>query len=1147
MEHIENQDKITREFGLTSLALKNRTSVFLLIFVITLFGVITYSRLPKELFPDVNYPTIFVQTTYFGNPPADIENLITRPLEKELKTVKGINELRSTSAQDASMIFVEFNYGVDLDKALQDVKDAVDKAKSELPNDLQFDPYVMELDFSEFPIINVNISGDYSVEDLKHYAEYLEDEFETISEISKVNIKGLNDREIQVNVDMHKLEAFDLGFRDIEGAIANENVSMSGGDILLSGTRRSMRIVGEFTSMQEIENIIVKDEDGKIVYLKDVAEVADGFAEPRSIARLDHQPVVSIQVIKKSGENLLAAVDKGLAIIDSAKASGALPADLNITITEDQSKEIRSQLSNLENSMIIGVIFVVGILFFFLGARNALFVGAAIPLSMFISFIVLSIIGAKINMITLFSLILALGMLVDNAIVVVENIHRFVDQGYPVLKAARYAVGEIAVPIISSTATTLAAFFPLIFWQSLMGEFMKYLPITLIIVLTSSLFVALVVTPVLSSAFIKRGTESDRPGKRRTYTIAFILLGLAALLYLARANSLANLLTLFALIGLLNLWVLFRWSVWFQEKGLVWLETSYLKVLNFILVGRRPLYVLISMFGLMIVTMMFFGARKIPVLFFPDSDPQYTIVYAETSLGTDVLITDSIMKVIEADIEKVLEPYREKGIVESVLTTVGEGVTRQNQFSVGFTPNKAMTTINFVDYQYRNGISTSKIQEELANALLGRYPGVDVFIEKSAMGPPVGYPVNVEIVGEDLSTLIRLADSLEAAIEAKGIQGIENLKLDMETNNPELQVTIDREAARRFGLSTMQIAGTIRTALYGSEVSDYKEGEDEYPIQVRFKDRYRYNLANLMDQKITFRNNMGKLMQVPISAVAQVSYSTTYGSIRRVDMDRVLTLYSNVLEGYNANEINAELKTILKGFEKPDGYEVKLTGEQEEQAESMEFMMMAMLIAVVLITVILVTQFNSYVKPLIIMTSVMLSTIGVFGGLATFRMEFIVIMTGIGIISLAGVVVNNAIVLIDYTDFLKANRKKELGLEPEANLPIGDIKDCVVKAGNTRLRPVLLTAITTILGLVPMALGVNINFATLLSDFDPQFYFGGDNAAFWGPMSWTVIFGLTFATFMTLFLVPALYFLANYVKLWFLKRHGKYDYPLNRL
>ncbi|MGM0530601.1 MAG: efflux RND transporter permease subunit [Bacteroidota bacterium] len=1121
----ENNDtllkKIDKEFKLTTLALNNRNTILLLALAILGFGIFSYRTLPKELMPEVVIPTIMVQAPYPGNPPIDIENLITRPLEKEIESVDGIEELNSTSSQGFSLILVEFNTDVNIDKALQDVKDAVDKAERDLPEDLQNDPSVQDIDFSEFPIININLSGNYSIDALNDYGEYFEDEIEEINQISSVDIQGVNEKEVKVDVDPYRMEATGLSFREIESAIQNENVTIPGGELRFNRSKRSIRTEGEFEEVAELRNIIVQDNDDKLVYLKDIADVRMAYAYPDSYTRLDQDPVISLQVIKKSGENLLAATNQIFDILDRARENQEVPEDLRITITNDQSDMIRNQLNNLENSIILGVIFVVLVLYYFLGTKNALFVGTAIPMSMFLSFIVLTLMEGRINMIVLFSLILALGLLVDNAIVVVENIYRFVhDRGYKPYDGARQAVGEIALPIITSTVTTLSAFLPLAFWGGITGEFMKNLPITLIIVLTSSLFVALVIIPVLAATFIKYGKmrNDGRIDKRKNYRIVAVFAAIAGIFYLVGVYSVANILLILVLIVFLNALIFHRAQYLFQNVFLERLENGYLKLLEYALYKKNPVKFFAGTIFALILVIVFLGLRQPDILFFPDNDPDYINVRAELPVGTDIQATDSVMHIVEEDIIEYFEPHSK--VVESVLTTVGSGAGEG--ITAGGTPNIGLTTISFVDYELRGGVNTSDIMAGLSDQLIGEYPGVQISLEKNQMGPPTGNPINLEISGEDFNRLILLTDSIRQRIEQSNVPGIEGLKMDLDVGKPEVLVDIDRENARRFGLSTMQIANQIRTSIFGRDISDFKVGEDEYPIQLRMQEPQRYDLSTLMNQKLTLLNNE-EVVNIPISSVADVEYSTTYGAVKRKDLDRVITLYSNVMEGYNANEINNQLKTILANYDMPEGYNYEFTGEQEEQQESMDFLIRALIIAAVLIMIILVTQFNSLIKPLIIISSVIFSTIGVFLGIGIFNMDIVVVMTGIGVVSLAGIVVNNAIVLVDYIELLKKRKRRELGLEEESYLPAREATECVVQGGKTRLRPVLLTAITTILGLLPLAIGLNMDFGTLLSEFDPQIYFGGNMANFWGPISWTVIFGLTFATFLTLVIVPVMY------------------------
>jgi multidrug efflux pump len=1127
-----NKETVKRSFGISTLAVDNRTSVIILSILIAVMGVLAYRSMPKENFPEIVIPTAYINTPYPGNSPIDIENLITRPIEKELKSINGIKDITSTSIQDFSIIVVEFNPEIEVAKALQDTKDAVDKAKSELPDDLDQDPVVQEVNLSEMPIMFVNISGDYSLDELKNYAEYLQEEIEKLTEINKADIRGALNREIRIDANPFRMEAMNVTFNDIAGAIQAENVTISGGNILAGDFRRSLRVQGEFDRVEEIDNIIVKDENNSIVYLSDVATVTDTYEERDSYARESLLPVVTLEVVKRSGENLIEAADKIKTIIASAEQN-RFPADLNITISNDQSKNTRNQVSNLENSIVMGVLLVVLVLMFFLGLRNALFVGIAIPLSMFMAFMLLNALGITINMMVLFALILALGMLVDNGIVVVENVYRLMQEGYSPIRAAKEGVGEVAWPIITSTATTLAAFVPLAFWGGIIGEFMRYLPITLIIVLSSSLFVALVINPVLTAILMKTQEQERGKNKKKMWIWSGVFALVALIFYFTGSTAIGNLLMLLALLIPLNVYALDPAVDWFQRKFLVKLENGYYEILRFSLTGKRPYVLLSGTVALLIVSLALLVVKAPKVEFFPVNEPNYVNIFIEKPIGTDIETTNAFTKKLERRIIALMEPY--EYMVESVVANVGAGASDPGAGpQPGVTPHKAKITVSFKEFQYREGESTARIME-LIRAEVENYAGAQITVDKNRSGPPVGKPINLEVSGENYERLIALSERIVAEIGQANIQGIEELKTDLETGKPEVLINIDREKARRYGLSTSRIAQELRTALFGLEVSKFKEGEDEYPIQLRLEDRYRYDLEALVNRSITFRNNKGQMRQVPISAVADVEYSSTFGSVRRKDLDRVISIYSNVKDGYNANETVNQIQAVVADIEIPEGYAVKFGGEQEEQAKSAAFLGNAMMIAVFMIFLIIVAQFNSVLTPFIIMASVVLSTIGVFLGLVIFDMNFVIVMTGIGIISLAGVVVNNAIVLIDYTDLIRQRRRAELGIPEGGRLPYNELILSIIDGGKTRLRPVLLTAITTVLGLIPLAIGLNINFATLLSDFNPQIYVGGDNAIFWGPMAWTVIFGLVFATFLTLVIVPVMYLLADKLKFRFSK------------
>lgn len=1149
----ENKKGIWKEFGLSSASIKNKMTVFVLTAIILIAGISSYTSMPRESFPEVVIPTIYIGTPYPGNSAADIEKLITRPLEKEIKSISGIDKLTSTSVQGYSTIMVEFDFSVSPEEALRKVKDKVDLAKgdSDFPNDLPADPNVFEMNMSEMmPILNINLSGDYSVDQLKEYAEYFEDEIETLPEITEVDIRGVTEKEMKVNVDLAKMEAMQISFNDIAMAIQNENITISGGDLLMNDMRRTVRVVGDFQNAAELEDVTVKQEKFNIVYLRDIAEVVFEEAEKTSYAREYEKPVVMVDVKKRAGENLINASESIEKIIEEAKEH-VLPSDVTVTITNDQSDVTRRMVSELENSIIFGMLLVILVLLFFLGIRNALFVGVAIPLSMFLSLFILGAIGVTLNMMVLFSLILALGMLVDNGIVVVENIYRLMDEeGLSAIKAARYGVGEVAMPIIASTATTLAAFLPLAVWPGLMGEFMFWLPITLITVLGSSLFVALVINPVLTSVLMKTEEKRSNPKKLAIIGISLMTIGCTLRIIDGQMatqagdidgvtgwSTIGSLMIIGGIIGFLNFYVLSPATKWFQGKFLPWLEKLYYKFIGVAL--GRPKTFFFGTFGFLIFSFVLMAVIPPKVIFFPLGQPQYVNIFIEAPIGTDIKETNEITKELETRILQYITKFEDDTdvpvegtgrnfLVKSVIAQVGEGTSDPAQGpSMANTPHKARITVSFVEFQYRRGIMTSDVMDDIRKIVKG-IPGIQVTVDKNNDGPPTGKPINIELTGDDYEALIAQAENVKSFVNKNNIGGIEELKLDVEVGKPEYLIEVDRKKARRFNISTAQIGSTLRTALFGQEVSTYKDGEDDYDIVVRLKDEYRYDPDLLMNQKITFRDaTNGQIRQVPISAIAQATQTSTYSSVKRKNMKRMITITSNVLDGYNANEVVAEIKEVIKDYDLPEENTLKFTGEQEDQAKEMAFLGSALMIAVFLIFLIIVSQFNSLSTPVIIVVSVVLSLIGVFMGLVMFQMDFVVIMTMIGIISLAGIVVNNAIVLIDYTNLVIARRMDELDLDAEKGekLSIEEIVKCLMEGGKTRLRPVLLTAITTVLGLLPLATGMNIDFFGLLSHWNPDVYFGGDNVMFWGPMSWTVIFGLTFATFLTLVIVPVMYFL----------------------
>ncbi len=1124
----DQEKKGLREFGLTRLAVDNKISVFLLAAILMLFGIWGYLTMPKESFPEVPWPKIYVNTIYFGNSAADMENLVTRPIEKELQNISEIEEVTSNSMQDYSLIVAEFDPDIEREEAIRKVKDAVDKAKPELPDDLTKEPEVLDVNLAELPIMTVNVSGNFTNDELRSYAEYLQDEIEEMKEISSVDLKGAKDREVKIDVDLPTMQTLQVSFGDIESAIAQENITMSGGEIIKNDFRRTIRVIGEFDDVKEMEKVIVKSENQRPIFLRDIAEVTYGFEDPTSIARSDGLPVISLDIIKRSGENLLAASDKIKAVVDEAKAN-VLPEDLKVSIFNDQSVQTRDTVSNLENSIVFGVILVVLVLLFFLGIRNAMFVGLAIPLSMLMGILIISLLGYTLNMIVLFSLILALGLLVDNAIVVVENIYRYGQNGFENSDAAKYGASEVALPIIASTATTLAAFLPLAFWPGLMGEFMKYLPITLIIVLSSSLFVALVINPVFTASLMVIDEQVHDPNLqrrrlRRILIAVGVMLIIVVLGHFGGVYWLRNILGIFAVLGLVNYFLLRPASYFFQEQLIPLLENIYDRFIKFALKGVMPLIVFVGTFLLMIFAFWLLSVKTPKVEYFPAVDPLYVNAFVELPLGTDIEATDEVMLELEKRVAKAIEPY--EGIVEAVLSQIGENTSDPNgEPEFGSSPHKARLTVSFVPSTERGDLSTWDAMEKIRESVRG-IPGVKIAVDKNNDGPPAGKPINLELQGEDINQLAQLSEDVTAYINSKNIPGIEELKKSVKIGKPELIVNIDREAARRYEVSTFAVADAIRTAVFGKEVSQYKVGEDEYPIQLRLDKKYRYDIEDVLNQSITFRSMAtGNIVQVPISAVADIRYSSTYSSINRKDQDRLITIYSNVIEGYIANEVVAEIKDAMADYDMPKGFTYQFTGEQEEQAENLAFLTRAFAVALFSILLIIVAQFNSISSPFIIIISVLFSTIGVFLGYVVNQMNIVIIMSGIGIISLAGIVVNNAIVLIDYILLLIQRKKDEQEVDSMFDLDKEEVKEAIIKGGATRLRPVLLTAITTVLGLMPLATGMNINFFTLVTELNPNIFFGGDNAVFWSTMAWTVIYGLVFATFLTLIVVPAMYWL----------------------
>jgi len=1142
----KNTPKI-KEFLFSSWAIEHRTVIYVIMALFFILGISSYFSMPREAFPEINDTKVFVSTVYPGNTAEDIERILTDPLEEALKGVPNMVEIHSTSSEDFSVIEVEFDENITIDDAKQKTKDLVDgvTAGPDWPvfNNAKVEPSVFELDFSELqPILNIILIGDYPIEQLKVYAERLENRIEQLAQIKEVNIRGIQTFEVEVAVDIYKMTAAKVSFNDILGAISRENSTLSGGNIVMGGQRRNIRLKGEIQNPEELKSFVIKT-DGGAVYLGDVAEIAFKEKEITSFARSFGKKAVLLDVVKRGGKNLIQA-SQDIRKITAKPQEIGLPLDLEITISNDQSDMTLNQVSELVNSIIFGIILVVTVLMFFLGFRNALFVGFAIPMSMFMSFMILSALGYTMNTMVLFGLVMGLGMLVDNGIVVVENVYRLMEkEGMSRIAAAKAGIGEIAFPIIISTATTIAAFVPLGAWPGLMGEFMIYFPITLSVVLGSSLIVAIFFNSMLVSQFME---ISDREiATKSLWRLTFFMGGLGILLLFGGpgVRVFGNIMILTPTLFWLYKFFIKKWALSFQKGFLVRLENSYKSFLSFALDGFKPILFLGGTFLLLFSSFALMGIFPPSVEFFPENQPKQILVFIEYPEGTAIKKTNETTRRIEEEIYNVISrPQYNKGsfnlLVESGVAQVGEGAGNPfiDNGNTNELPHKGKITLTMREFKMRGGVSSESLRKDIQEQLDGKFPGVALSVEKDANGPPAGYPITIEITGKDYFRLIQTAQSMKDYLNRINVAGVEELKIDVNKNKPGIQLTIDREKAGELGVSTSQVGQLLRTSLFGSKAGIFKKDGDDYDINVRFNKANRYDNNALYNQNIIFRDQAtGRIKEIPVAALIKRENTTSFNAIKHRQLNRVVTLYSPVLAGYNANAVVDQVKNALANYELPKEVSFKFSGEIEEQEKNMSFLTNALLAALGLILLLLVFQFNSISKPLIILLSIFLSFTGVFLGLIAFQMPFVILMTMMGIIALAGIVVNNGVVLLDYTQLLIDRRSAELKLPSDKLLDKKEATRAIIDGGTARLRPVILTAITTVLGLIPLAIGLNIDFFSLLSEWDPQIYIGGDNVIFWGPLAWTVIFGLTFATFLTLVIVPATFSIVYSIKLWFKK------------
>ena len=1113
---------IFKEFKPSSWAIDNRTAIYIITVIITLTGIMSYINIPKESFPDISLPNIYISVVYPGTSPKDMENLVVRHIEKECKGISGVKKIKSNALQDYCSIVVEFNSDVKIEDAKRKVKDAVDRARNDLPQDLPNEPDIIEVNFSDLPIMAVNLSGDYDLAKLKRYADEAKDKIESLKEVKEVKLIGELEREIQINVDMLKLQSSGLTMSDIERAVKYENMTVPGGGVRMAdGTRRSLSVSGEFTNVDQIKNLVVNSINGAPIYLKDIAEVVDSYKEQESYARLNHKNVITLSIIKRSGENLIDASDKIVSVVKELKAE-AWPKDLNVVLTGDQSEQTRTQLHDLINTIIIGFVLVLIVLMFFMGTSNAFFVAMSVPLSMCVAFLVLPVIGFTINFIVLFSFLLALGIVVDDAIVVIENTHRIFDNGkMDIVRAAKMATGEVFLPVLSGTLTTLAPFVPLAFWKGIIGKFMFFLPITLIITLLASLVVAYIINPVFAVSFMKKHEEKHDPYKGLKIT-SIIFIAIALLFYVTGAFGMGNFTIFILLLNLLHRFWLHKVIVRFQTKTWPAVQESYKRML--IKVLHRPRTMMAGTVGLLFLSFIAIGLRNGGVNFFPIADPNFVYVFTTLPVGTDQAYTDSVTKILEGKVYNVLGEKND--VVKSVIASVGVNVSDPSDEDQGYYANKSKIEVAFVEYSKRHGVSTSNYLEKIREAVKNTVPGAEVTVAQEQGGPPVGKPISIEVSGDDLQAITTTSKSLKRYLDSLQIEGVEELKSDLQDSKPQIVFDINREHMNRLGIMTGTVGNEINMAVLGREASKYRDLNDEYKIMLRYKLDQRYDVSLLNNLKILYRDmSMGGLVRnVPLSSFATVKYDNTYGVIKRKNQKRVVTVSSNLLTDYQSREaeVVSNVMAAVKQFPKTEGVEIKFAGSQEEQAETMSFLGTALMISLGLIFMILVIQFNSIGKPVIILSEIVFSIIGVLLGFAIFKMGFSIVMTGIGVVALAGIVVRNGILLVEFTELLR-----------EQGVPTFE---AIVEAGRTRMTPVILTATATSLGLIPLAVGLNIDFVKLFTEFNPHIFFGGDSTAFWGPLSWTMIFGLMFATFLTLFLVPVMYLMSENLKAKIYKR-----------
>lgn len=1022
---------------MTKFAVKNPVTVLVLAVILLIAGGMSYKSMPLESFPEVKIPLIFINVLYPGASPEDIEKLVTEKIEDKLEGVDGLKKVSSQSMESMAMIQAEFNADVDVETALRRVKDKVDEAKADLPADAE-EPMVQELNFSNIPIFVISLSSDYESERLDEIAEDLKDKIKALPGVLDAQLTGKQDKEVAIDADPARMYQYGVSLNDLVKTIQNQHRNIPGGTLKAGGSRFSIQLTGELDDPEQFGSLVIRSDGPRLVRVRDVATVTFGYARDRTtVFRLHGKNSLAISITKRAGANIVELVDEAKATVEALKPTW--PQGTQAHYTFDQSIAIRRMARELQNHIMTGLILVVGILSFFLGFRNSFFISTAIPFSMMMGFLVLDYMGITLNMVVLFSLVIALGMLVDDGIVVVENIYRHLQMGKTRKQAAIDGTKEVMLPVTTATVTTIFAFLPLLMMPGMMGQFFKYLPITVSLTLAGSLFVAFVFNPVFASLFMNTSSKAHQEGE-------------------------------------------------FFEKVKTWYKGLLERMVP------HPFLVTLFCIGFVVLGIVAYSLFGKGATFFPKIDPLVVAVEVEGPLGIDINQTDSVLKIVE---KKLFTMPRDTGHVDSYTGVVGFGKVDMGVGDRSPESHKAYVDVAFMDYNERDvssWLSMSWMEKNMKDLV----PGWEVKVKQQQEGPPQGHPVSLEIIGEEFDELSRIASELKTKIA--GIKDLVNVDWDYEPVRPELRVDIDREQAMAMGVTTADVALAVRGSIHGIEAAKFRVGKDEHNVMIRLDPNTRENFSGL--DRITVPHEGAR---VPLSSMASITQGASLAKINHLEGNRAIQVWGDLAPGVqDQTGVKAAAAAIVKEMKLPPGYRIQSGSSNREEEETTAFLIKALFIAVSLVFLTMVAQFNSVLQPFLVLIGILLSIGGVFWGLLIVNTQFAIMMTGIGIIALAGVVAKNGIVLIDFINHLRREGHP--------------LKYAVIEGGATRLRPVILTAVTAMIGLLPMATGKGFDFVNLHIEYKSE------SSLWWAPMAWGIFWGLLFNTLLVLVVVPVFYY-----------------------